>query len=134
MALPPIDSVSQKLKQCLLLFEDEYFYYHPGVNPISTFRAIKQNLSYGRIKSGGSTISMQVIRLARNNPQRSYFEKLKEMYLAIRLEFSYSKNEILNFTPPMHPMVGILLVLRLRHGVILIGHHINYRYGARQQC
>ena len=57
---------------------------------------MKQNLKAGKIISGGSTITMQVIRMSRNNPERSYWEKVLEMYLAFRMEFSYSKEEILS--------------------------------------
>ncbi|MAO46691.1 MAG: penicillin-binding protein 1C [Crocinitomicaceae bacterium] len=92
---PTIDSVPSELETCILYFEDEYFYYHPGVNPVSTIRALKQNYSAGQIKRGGSTITMQLVRMSRGNPKRSYWEKIKEMYLAFRLEFSYSKEEIL---------------------------------------
>ncbi len=92
---PRIDSVPAKIEKCVLYFEDEYFYLHPGVNPVSLSRAVWQNLSSGKIKSGGSTLSMQVIRLSRKNPPRTYLEKMWELLLAIRLEFSYSKKEIL---------------------------------------
>lgn len=103
---PEVDSVPQKLKECILHFEDEYFYSHPGVNPISTFRAIRQNISAGSVVSGGSTISMQVMRLSRKNPSRSYWEKIKELYLAVRLEFSYSKDEILKMYVSHAPYGG----------------------------
>jgi penicillin-binding protein 1C len=92
---PEIDSVPKALEACILHFEDEYFYWHPGVNPVSVFRAIGQNITSNRTVSGGSTITMQVLRMSRGNRSRTYWEKLKEMYLAIRMEFSYSKKEIL---------------------------------------
>ena len=91
---PKIDSVPLKLETCILLFEDEYFHFHPGVNPVSIGRAIWQNLSSRKVKSGASTLTMQTIRLSRKNPSRTYLEKLLEMYLAFRLEFSFSKKEI----------------------------------------
>jgi penicillin-binding protein 1C len=92
---PASDSVPVKLEQAVLHFEDEYFHYHFGINPVSIGRALYQNLTQSKVVSGGSTISMQVIRLSRKNPPRTYFEKLHEMYLAIRLEAQYSKAEIL---------------------------------------
>ncbi|MDO9154008.1 MAG: penicillin-binding protein 1C [Paludibacter sp.] len=93
---PQNDSVPYKFRESLRLFEDEYFYYHPGINPISTFRALWQNIKKKRVVSGGSTISMQVIRLSLNNQNRSVFRKLHEIILTLRLEIGYSKDEILN--------------------------------------
>ena len=92
---PTIKHVPQKLKQAILTFEDKRFEYHPGVDPIAMARALYLNISNGRTVSGGSTISMQVIRMARDNPPRTLWEKAKEVILATRLELSYSKDEIL---------------------------------------
>lgn len=92
---PEVDSLPENLQKAILQFEDEYFNYHPGVNPVSIFRAAVQNIKAGRVVSGGSTITMQVIRLSRKNQPRTFFEKLIEVYLALRLEFSFSKSEIL---------------------------------------
>ena len=64
---PESDSVSQKFNTCILAFEDEYFYKHPGINPVSIWRAIKQNNKAGKVVSGGSTITMQLTRLMRKN-------------------------------------------------------------------
>lgn len=108
---PAIDSVPKKLEDCILLFEDEYFYYHPGINPFSIGRAFWQNINSAKIKSGGSTLSMQVIRLSRKNPPRSYSEKLWEMFLALRLELSYSKKEILNLYASNAPYGGNIVGL-----------------------
>ncbi|HOU68384.1 MAG TPA: penicillin-binding protein 1C [Paludibacteraceae bacterium] len=93
---PNSDSIPYKLKQCIVTFEDKWFYNHPGVNPVSIFRAAVQNIKTGHIVSGGSTISMQVIRLSRENKERTFFEKFIEISLALRLELRYSKEEILN--------------------------------------
>ena len=62
---PPSDSIPYKFKTAIRLFEDEYFYSHFGVNPISIFRALKPNFKYSKIRSGCSTITMQLIRLSR---------------------------------------------------------------------
>jgi len=103
---PDLDSVPLALEQCILHFEDEYFYAHPGVNPVSIGRAIKQNLTSAKRISGGSTITMQVLRMSRHNPSRTYWEKVKEMYLSVRMEFSYSKQEILNLYVSHAPYGG----------------------------
>lgn len=91
---PPGKKLPQKFKDALVHFEDKRFYHHPGVDIFSIIRAVQQNFKYHKIKSGGSTITMQVIRLYRQKP-RTYLEKIWEIILAIRLELSYSKEEIL---------------------------------------
>lgn len=60
---PEIDSVPQKYEKCLLLFEDRYFYFHPGINPVSMGRSLIQNIREKKIVSGGSTLTMQVCRM-----------------------------------------------------------------------
>lgn len=92
---PESDSVSPKFNTCILAFEDEYFYKHPGINPVSIWRAIKQNNKAGKVVSGGSTITMQLTRLMRKNQKRTYGEKLIEVIMALRVELTYSKDEIL---------------------------------------
>jgi len=94
---PINDTIPNKIKQCAILFEDEYFYKHPGFNPVSIFKAIQVNTSKGKVVRGGSTITQQVIRLSRNGKKRTYFEKLIELTLATRLELGTSKNNILKF-------------------------------------
>jgi penicillin-binding protein 1C len=89
-------AVSENFKECLIGYEDQYFYRHPGFNPVSLFRAMKLNIKARHIVSGGSTISMQVIRLFRNHKHRTFLEKLTEIVYATRLEIRYSKKEILS--------------------------------------
>lgn len=90
---PPRSTTPEKIKQCFLTFEDKHFYHHWGVNPVAILRAARQNLKQKRIVSGGSTLTMQTIRLSRKRP-RTFREKLIEMILATRLEFRASKEEI----------------------------------------
>ncbi|MDO6740807.1 MULTISPECIES: penicillin-binding protein 1C [Polaribacter] len=103
---PHNDSVPEKFKTCLIQFEDEHFYKHPGFNPVSIFKAFKENLQAGKVKRGGSTITQQVIRLSRDNRDRTYFEKLKELVLATRLEFRASKEKIITFWASNAPYGG----------------------------
>ena len=103
---PENDSLPQKFKTCILQFEDEYFYKHPGFNPISIFKALKQNIKSGSIKRGGSTITQQVIRLSRKGQSRTYIEKFKELILATRLELRLSKDDILNLYASHAPFGG----------------------------
>jgi len=103
---PHNDVVPEKFKICLIQFEDEHFYKHPGFNPISIFKALKQNLQAGSVKRGGSTITQQVIRLSRDNKSRTYFEKVKELILATRLELRTSKEKILTYWSSNAPFGG----------------------------
>lgn len=92
---PESTAVPEKFKTCIVAFEDQYFYRHLGFNPVSITKAFIENFKAGKVKRGGSTLTQQVIRLSRNGRQRTYFEKLIELLLAVRLEFRSSKNEIL---------------------------------------
>lgn len=103
---PAGDKVPSKFQQSLLQFEDSRFFSHFGVDPLAIARAFYLNLRSGRVVSGGSTISMQVIRLSRKNKPRSYFEKIVELILATRLELRYSKQEILAFYASHAPFGG----------------------------
>jgi penicillin-binding protein 1C len=107
---PAQDSISPKFKTCIIYFEDEYFKYHLGFNPVSMSKAFWQNLT-SDTKRGGSTITQQVIRLSRGNKKRTYLEKLKELFLATRLEISFSKDEILNFYATYAPFGGNIVGL-----------------------
>jgi penicillin-binding protein 1C len=92
---PEITGVPSKLETSIIAFEDRYFYRHPGFNPVSMVRAIFQNIRAQRIVRGGSTITMQVIRLSRKGKPRTIGEKIIEIILATRLELSATKEEIL---------------------------------------
>ena len=102
---PPRTTTPEKIKQCLITFEDRHFYHHWGVNPVSIGRAAYQNLKNKRIVSGGSTLTMQTIRLARNE-SRTFGEKFIEMILATRLEFRASKEKILSMYVSHAPFGG----------------------------
>ena len=91
---PYNENVPEKFRQCIISFEDSRFNYHPGIDPLAVLRAIKQNIQSAQTVSGGSTITMQVIRLSRNK-NRNIFQKLIESILAVRLEIARSKKSIL---------------------------------------
>ncbi|MCB0429059.1 MAG: penicillin-binding protein 1C [Flavobacteriales bacterium] len=103
---PPGDSVPEKFRRAIICFEDKRFYRHPGVDPLALARAIKQNLQTGHKVSGGSTLSMQVIRLSRKGKSRTIWEKAIEICMAIRLELRYSKTEILGLYASHAPFGG----------------------------
>ena len=92
---PKTDTLNEKFVAALLEAEDRRFRWHPGVDPLAVLRAVRENIYAGRIVSGASTITMQTIRLARASPPRTFLEKCVEAVLALRLELSRSKDEIL---------------------------------------
>lgn len=103
---PLSEEVPGRFEKALLEYEDQRFYGHPGVDPISVLRAAIQNIRAGRVVSGASTISMQVIRLSRKDRPRTFAEKFVEMVMTLRLEISYSKKEILALYAAHAPFGG----------------------------
>jgi len=110
---PAQDSVPQKFKECIVHFEDQHFYYHPGFNPIAIVKAMKQNYDAGKVVRGGSTLTQQVIRLSREGKERSYLEKVVELILAARLETRHSKDEILGLYAAHAPFGGNVVGLEM---------------------
>jgi len=104
--LPPPDSLPPKFERCIVAFEDKRFRQHWGIDPLALARAFWLNLRGGRVVSGGSTLTMQVIRLARDGQPRTYGEKLVEMVLASRLELALEKDEILRLYATHAPFGG----------------------------
>ena len=103
---PFSDSLPSKYVSCLVEFEDRNFFWHAGVNPFAFARATLQNIKNRRVVSGGSTITMQVIRLARKNDPRNIFNKIIEVIMATRLEMTYSKRDILALYASNAPFGG----------------------------
>jgi len=103
---PQQDTVPEKFAQAIIEFEDRRFYYHPGVDPSAIGRALLQNIKNQRVVSGGSTLTMQVIRLSRKDKPRNVYQKLVEMILATRLELSTNKREILSLYASHAPFGG----------------------------
>lgn len=97
--------LSPLLKKTILFKEDKYFYYHPGVNPFALVKSFLGNIFHGRIRSGASTITMQVAR-ALEPKKRTYFNKLREIFRAEQLELKYSKTEILELYLNLVPYGG----------------------------
>lgn len=103
---PATAEVPDKLAQALIRFEDKRFYRHPGVDPLALARALKLNWRAQRGVSGGSTLTMQLVRLSRGNPPRTLGEKAVEALLALRLELHYSKTELLALYASHAPFGG----------------------------
>ncbi|MDE2810841.1 MAG: penicillin-binding protein 1C [Gemmatimonadota bacterium] len=93
---PPDTSlaVPAKLRTAVLHFEDRRFYRHLGVDPLALGRALYQSATAGTVKSGASTITMQVARLMRPK-ERTYVNKTLETLLALKIELYYAKDQIL---------------------------------------
>jgi penicillin-binding protein 1C len=97
--------IPTRLREILIQKEDRFFHYHPGVNPFSVVRAMAQNLLAGRRVSGASTLTMQVARMLERK-DRTYANKLVEMFRALQLEWRYTKDEILNLYLSIVPLGG----------------------------
>ncbi len=104
--LPGSGHIPDKFEKSLLTFEDRYFYYHPGINPVSILRALSGNIKAGKVISGGSTITMQVARISGGNKPRTYSEKIIEMLSAVKLELFRSKKTILQMYAANAPFGG----------------------------
>lgn len=103
---PATNCYSEKYLQCVLEYEDKYFFLHPGFNPVSFVDAAVDNIKAGRVLRGGSTITMQVVRLSRNGKPRTFKEKIIEVILAMRLEMRHSKKEIFDLYAAHAPFGG----------------------------
>ncbi|HSC69022.1 MAG TPA: penicillin-binding protein 1C [Cellvibrio sp.] len=117
----PVESLPDKYKKSLLLFEDQHFYHHPGINPFAIVRATHGNIRAGKVTSGGSTISMQLARLLRQAehlqrgkklPARSVTSKLLEASRALQLEWRFGKDELLIHYASYAPFGGNIVGLR----------------------
>ena len=100
------DTLSSRYISALIAYEDRNFYHHLGVNLRSLARAARQNIRYRKAVSGASTITMQTISLYRGRKAKNVLEKIWEIVLAIRLECSASKEEILKMYAAHAPFGG----------------------------
>jgi penicillin-binding protein 1C len=90
----PLDAFPKRVTDAVLAAEDRHFYWHPGVDVIAVVRAIGSNIVHRRVVSGASTITMQLARTVRPHP-KSLWGKIREAGLAVRIEASLSKDQIL---------------------------------------
>ena len=102
---PQGDSVPYKFRECIVNYEDKRFWNHPGVDILAILRAAWLDVKNLRVVSGGSTITMQTVRLSRRE-DRTIIEKIIEAIQAVRLEIRYSKNEILQMYAAHAPFGG----------------------------
>ena len=106
----PLEEMSPRLVNATLAAEDRRFQQHPGVDPAAVLRAVWQNGTRGRIASGASTLTMQLVKRAESTP-RSVRGKLEQAVSALRLERSVGKRQILetylNTAPYGGNLVGV---------------------------
>jgi penicillin-binding protein 1C len=103
---PLIDSVPDNFEKAIITFEDKRFRDHIGIDFLSLGRAIVQNIKVGKVESGASTLTMQVIRMSRKGKPRTIYQKAIEMILALRLELRFTKDEILQLYTSHAPFGG----------------------------
>lgn len=90
-----IDKVPDNLKNAFVAVEDRRFYKHGGIDPISILGSAFENLKSGSIVRGGSTLTQQLARNTYLSNDQTYERKIKEIYIALEIEKSLSKDEIL---------------------------------------
>ncbi|SRN76913.1 peptidoglycan protein [Shigella flexneri] len=99
--------IGARYLEALINYEDRWFWKHPGVNPFSVARAAWQDLTSGRVISGGSTLTMQVARLLDPHP-KTFGGKILQLWRALQLEWHLSKREILILYLNRAPFGGTL--------------------------
>jgi len=102
----PFADMGKWLPQATIAIEDNNFYTHNGVRPISILRAILVNLTSGKAKQGGSTITQQVIKNSLLTQDKSITRKIKEVVLAYKIETIFSKEQILELYINNNPYGG----------------------------
>lgn len=101
----PLQQISPALQKYLLTYEDRWFYWHPGINPLAIARAMVQNLYAGSVISGGSTLTMQIARMIEPK-DRTMKNKLVESFRALQLEHFYTKKQLLEIYFNIAPYGG----------------------------
>lgn len=91
----PLAQISKQLIAATLLQEDQYFYFHYGINPLATFKAVWQTYAVKSRRMGASTITMQVARLRYGINSKKITGKLWQIIRAVQIEMHYSKDQIL---------------------------------------
>ena len=101
----PLEDVSPLMVDAMLLKEDRWFYWHPGVNPVALARAALRTY-WGGDRQGGSTLTMQLARMLYRLNTRTPAGKAKQTALAIWLELRYSKHDLLEAYLNLAPFGG----------------------------
>src|SRR3972149_10698950 len=91
------DKIPRHMKNATAVMEDQGFYRHFGISPLGMLRAVVVNIFSGEFRQGGSTITQQLVKNTFLTPEKTVSRKIKEWVLAVKVEFKYSKDEILGF-------------------------------------
>lgn len=92
----PISKMPPYLPEAFIAIEDQRFHSHFGLDPEGLARAVVANLTSGRVRQGGSTLTQQLAKNLFLTQERTYSRKIQEVVLALWLEAEYSKSEILD--------------------------------------
>jgi penicillin-binding protein 1A len=92
-----IDAIPKKLIDAIIATEDSEFFKHIGVDPQGIIRALYKDVTTGKFKQGGSTITQQLAKVLLLTPEKKLKRKIREILLAMEIEKTYSKNQILEF-------------------------------------
>lgn len=104
----PLEDISPYIRNATVALEDDTFYEHMGIRPVSVLRAALANLLRGEFSQGGSTITQQVVKNSILTTEKLISRKIKEWFLAIKLEQKYTKDEILETYLNESPYGGTL--------------------------
>ena len=91
----PLDEISPRFTEAMIATEDSRFYSHSGVDHIGLTRAMLRNIQNMRISQGGSTITQQLSKNLFFSFERRWVRKIKELLIALQIEATFSKDEIL---------------------------------------
>lgn len=105
---PDLSAVDDRYLAMLVRYEDHRFYSHSGVDLIAVLRALGQAVRHGRIVSGGSTLTMQVARLLEDSGTGDWAGKLRQLRVALALERTLDKDQILSLYLTHAPFGGNL--------------------------
>ena len=106
----PIEKVPENIKNAFVSIEDQRFYNHKGVDIRGILGALKDNIKAGRIVRGGSTITQQLVKNVYLSNVKSLNRKIQEAYLALRVENTLNKEEILKLKTPFIEISGKELI------------------------
>lgn len=91
----PLTEISRHLQNAVVLAEDDQFFVHPGFDWRAIKRAYRTNMRRGKFARGASTITMQVARNLYLSPQKTIMRKLREIWIALKIDMLLSKQRIL---------------------------------------
>jgi len=115
-----IDQVPLQMQQAFMAIEDSRFYQHPGIDPIGIVRAAVNLIVTGEKRQGASTITQQVARNYFLTREKTFIRKIREVFLALKIEQALSKDEILllylNKIPLGHRSFGVGAAAQVYYG------------------